>query len=319
MMRAAIRAKYGPPEVLSIGKVETPTPGDADVLVRVRAATANRSDYHVLTGRPFLMRLFTGLLRPKRRSTGTDFAGEIEAVGPNVTTFKVGDRVIGFGGPFGVGSHAQYVTIRETRGIVAMPESLDFVQAASCIEGPAYAAGVFMRHKVEAGQKALVNGATGAIGSAYVQLFSHFGVWVTAVCRQEHFQLIRSLGAAKCIDYENEDFTADGDRYDYVFDTVGNSSFPTCKRLLKPSGVYAGNNPWDLLWALLTFRSKGKRVLLEPPPNVKATLQFVNSVVAEGGLRPVIDRTYPLERVIEAFRYVASGAKVGAVVIALDA
>ena len=317
-MRAAIRSKYGPPEVLTVAEVAKPAPADNEVLVRVHAATVNRSDYHVLTGRPLVMRPFTGLLRPKRRSTGTDFAGEIEAVGSQVKMFEIGDRVIGFGGPFGIGSHAQHAVIAETRGIVAMPESLDYMQAASCIEGPAYAAGIFMRRKVLAGEKALVNGATGAIGSAYVQLFRHFGVDVTAVCRQQHFELVRSLGARKCIDYEKEDFTEDGDQYDYVFDTVGNSSFSRCKRLLTPRGIYAGNNPRDLFWALLTLRSKGKRVLLEPPPNIKAVLQFISGVIAGGGLRPVIDRTYPLDDIADAFRYVATGNKVGAVVIAID-
>ena len=303
---------------MTIAEVAKPVPADDEVLIKVHAATANRSDYHVLTGRPLVMRIFTGLLRPRRRSTGTDFAGEVEAVGPQVKTFEVGDRVIGFGGPFGIGSHAQYVVVPEARGIVAMPGRLDYLQAASCIEGPAYAAGVFMPRKVEAGKKALINGATGAIGSAYVQLFRHFGVDVTAVCRQQHFDLVRSLGARKCIDYEKEDFTEDGGQYDYVFDTVGNSSFSKCKRLLAPSGIYAGNNPRDLLWALLTLRSKGKRVLLERPPNIKAVLQFVCEVIADGGLQPVIDRTYPLEGIAEAFRYVASGNKVGAVVITIE-
>ena len=317
-MRAAVRSKYGRPDVLSIAEIERPTPEHDEVLVKVHAATVNRSDCHVLEGRPFMMRLFTGLLKPKHRSTGTDFAGEVEAVGRRVKAFKVGDRVIGFGGPFGAGSHAQYVSFPESKGIVAMPENFDFVQAASCIEGPAYAAGNFMRQKPRAGEKALVNGATGAIGSSYVQLFKHFGVQVTAVCRQKHFELIRSLGAERCVDYEKEDFTDDHEQYDYVFDTVGNSSFTRCRHLLNSRGVYAGNNPRDLLWAALTFRSKGKRVLLAPPPNIKGVLRFLGRIIDEGGLRPVVDRVYRLEDIVPAFQYAASGDKVGAVVITMD-
>lgn len=318
-MRAAIRSKYGPPDILTIADVDRPTPAGDEISIKVHAATANRSDYHVLTGRPFVMRLFTGLLRPRRRSTGTDFAGKVEAVGPRVRTFKVGDRVVGFGGPFGAGSHAEYVCFPESGGIVAMPKGFDYLQAAACIEGPAYASGIFMRGKVKAGENALVNGATGAIGSAYLQLFRHFGVHVTAVCRQEHFDLVRSLGAERCIDYNTEDFTLDDEQYDYVLDTVGNSSFTRCKRLLKSTGIYAGNTARDLLWAILTFRSKGKRVLLAPPPSINAVLQFVSRIIADGGLQPVIDRTYRLEDIAEAFRYVAAGDKVGAVVIEMDA
>src|SRR4026209_712685 len=180
-MKAAIRVKYGPPkEVLSIQEIDKPTPKDDEVLIKVYAASANRTDYHVLTGEPNFMRLFTGLSKPRLTITGSDFAGQVEAIGPSVKTFNVGDKVMGFGGVFCIGSHTEYITFPETKGIVQMPDNITYEQAAACLEGTYYAAAGINYLKPIAGQKALVYGATGAMGSADVQFFKYYGLYVTA-------------------------------------------------------------------------------------------------------------------------------------------
>jgi NADPH:quinone reductase-like Zn-dependent oxidoreductase len=314
-MMAAVRSAYGSPDVLRIREIETPVPGDGDLLIRVCASTANRTDLHVLTGRPRIMRLFTGLSRPRQPSTGSVFAGRVEAVGSAVESFAVGADVMGFGGPAGMGAHAEYLVFPERKGVVGMPANLDYQQAAACIEGACYAYAGFPYLKPRPGQTALVIGATGAIGTAYLQLFRIHGVHTTAVCHRDHFGLVASLGATRFIDYTTEDFRRAEDRYDFIFDTVGTTSFPECKPLLTDRGIYAGNNPRDILWALATFRSKGKRVLLAPPPDMKACLVGIRNWLESGEFVPVIDRTYPLDEIVDAFRYVATGQKIGNVVI----
>jgi len=317
-MKAAFRSKYGPPKVLSIKELEIPTPKDNEVLIRVYAASVNRTDYHVLTGRPFIMRLFTGLFKPKLVVTGSDFAGQIEATGPAVTIFKVGDKVMGFGGVFGIGSHAQYVTVPETKRIVLMPGNITYVQAATFLEGAYYAATGIIQLKPSAGQKALVYGATGAIGSAYVQFLKYYNVYVTAVCGGENSELVRSWGADKIIDYKTQDFTKDNEQYDFVFDAVGKSSFVKCKSLLKKNGIYSSSGGMEnLFWLLVTPLLGGKKVLLFK--ETRQTLSFIKELVENGVLKPVIDRIYPLDKITEAFTYVATGQKIGNVIITMDA
>ncbi len=317
-MKAAVRSAYGSPDVLRVAEIATPSPRDNELLIRVCASTANRSDLHVLTGRPFFMRFFTGLLAPRQPSTGTVFAGRIEAVGPDVQSFAVGQKVMGFGGVFGMGAHAEYLAFPENKGVVGMPANLDYAQAAACIEGAYYAYSDFPRLKPQPGQSALIVGATGAIGTAFVQLFSIHGVHTTAVCHRDHFDLVRTLGAEGLIDYTTEDFTQVAERYDFIFDTVGTTSFPRCRPLLREKGVYAGNNPRDLIWALRTIRSKGKKVLLTPPSDVKTCLLAIRELIEARKFVPVIDRTWPLDGIADAFRYVATGMKIGNVVIQLE-
>ena len=265
-MKAATRSKYGSGEVLSIQEIDKPTPTGNEVLIRVYAASANRSDYHVLTGKPLLMRLFTGLFKPKQAVTGSDFAGQVEATGPAVKSFKAGDKVMGFGGVFGIGSHAQYITFPETKGIVLMPGNITYNQAAACLEGAYYAATGITQLKPSAGQKALVYGATGAIGSSNVQILKYYGVYVTAVCGGENRELVRSLGADKIIDYKTEDFTKDKEQYDFVFDAVGKSSFTKCKPLLTKNGIYTSSGGLEnLLWALITPLLGGKKSFIPRP------------------------------------------------------
>jgi NADPH:quinone reductase-like Zn-dependent oxidoreductase len=316
-MKAAFRSKYGSPEVLSIKEIDKPTPKYDEVLIRVYAASVNRSDYHVLTGLPFVMRFFTGLFKPKLKVTGSDFAGEVEAIGINVRSFKIGDKVMGFGGGLGTGTHAQYVTFSENKRIVSMPGNITYEQAAACLEGAYYAVIGINQIKPSAGQKALVYGATGAIGSAHVQFLKYYGVYVTAVCGGENRELVRSWGADKIIDYKTEDFTKDKEQYDFVFDSVGKSTFLKCKHLLKKNGFYApSGGAVNLFWLLVAPLLGSKKVLFIK--DNKSNLSFIKELIEKGNFKPVVDRIYPLEKIAEAFTYVASGQKIGNVIIKMD-
>ena len=317
-MKAAVRSKYGSSEVLSIKEIDKPAPKDNEVLIKVYAASVSRTDNHVLTGKPFFMRLFTGLFKPKLSVTGSDFAGQVEAVGAGVQSFKVGDKVMGFGGVFCIGSHTQYITFPEKEGIVLIPHNVTYEQAAACLEGAYYAAAVITTLKPSAGQKVMVYGATGAIGSAYIQFLKYYGVYVTAVCGGEDSELVRSLGADKIIDYKTQDFTKDEERYDFIFDAVDKTGFLKCKRLLKKNGIYTSAGGFEyLLWSLITRVSGGKRVLFLPPKDIKGNLGFIKDLIEEGKFRPVIDRIYPIEKIAEAFTYVASAQKKGNVIITI--
>ncbi len=321
-MKAAVRSQYGLPGDLSIKELGIPTPKDNELLIKVHAATVNRSDCHVLSGKPFFMRLFTGEFKPRASIIGTDFAGEIEATGSTVRSFKAGDKIMGFGGVFGFGSHAQYFIVSEKKAIktiILMPPNIPYDEAAACLEGTFYAAAVINPLKLQPGQKALVNGATGAIGSAYVQFLKYYGAEITAVCRAENSELVRSLGANKIIDYTTEDFTKDTERYDIVFDAVGKSSFFKCKRILKKRGLYTSSNgAINLLLIMITPLFGGKKVVFPFPKSVTAEHNFIKDLIVKGLFKPVIDRKYPLDNIADAYRYVASGQKIGNVIITMD-
>jgi len=319
-MKAAIRVSYGTPkEVLVIKEIDKPAPKDDEVLIKVHAASANRSDYHVITGKPFIMKLFLGLLKPKSIAIGSDFAGEVEAIGPAVKNFKAGDKVMGFGGVLGIGSLAHYIVLSETKGIVLMPGNITYEQAAACLEGTYYSAAGINHLRPIAGQKALVYGATGAIGSADVQFLKYYGVYVTAVCDGKYSELVRSLGADKVIDYKTQDFTKDDEQYDYVFDAVDKTGFLKCKRLLKKRGIYTSSGGFEYLaWAMITKLTGGKKVLFIVPKDITGNLAFIKKLVEEGKFRPVIDRAYPFDKITEAFTYVGTHQKIGNVIITMD-
>ena len=318
-MKAAVRSGYGSPAILRVEDVERPTPTNDEVLVRVYATTVNRTDCHVLSGRPVMMRLFTGLLRPRVAVTGSDFAGRIEAVGTHVQTFRVGDRVMGFGGVFGSGSHADYLAFPGSKAITIIPDNLTYEQAVACVEGGVYAFNGVSAVNPRRGHTALVNGATGAIGSSMVQLLTYHGVSVTAVCRGEHGALVRSLGAERVIDYRTEDFTKDSRKYDLVLDAVGTSTFGKCRPILKDTGVYTSSGGLqNLFLALTTPLLGGKKVAFPPPRGMRAGLGFVRDLAEQGRFAPVIDRRYPLEKIADAFDYVATGNKVGNVIITVE-
>lgn len=318
-MKAIIRTVYGNPEVLSIQEKDIPVPKDDELLIRVHASTVNRTDAAILSGSPWIIRLFTGLFKPKQAVPGTDFAGEVLAVGKQVTLFKTGDKVWGFDDQ-GLCTHAQYFTLPEKQNIAIIPDSFSYEQAAASAEGAHYAYNFINKVKLSEGQKALVNGATGAIGSAMLQFLKFHGLYVTAVCGTPHTELIKSLGADKVIDYFKEDFTKDEEKYDYVFDAVGKSTFGKCKKLLKPQGIYISSElgpGWqNPMLALITPLLPGaKKVKFPLPVNIKESLAFIGNLAQQGKFKPLIDKKYPMEKIAEAYTYVVSGQKIGNVII----
>ena len=300
-------------------EVEKPAVKDHDVLVRVRATTVNRTDCGLRAAKPWIYRLFLGLRRPRRTILGTEFAGEVEAVGGGVTAFKVGDRVFGFSGT-SFGAHAEYLALPEGRSMLAIiPEGMSFAEAAPGSEGSHYALSSIRAAKVRRGQDVLVYGATGAIGSAAVQLLKQLGANVTAVCATDQVDLVKGLGADRVIDYTAEDFTRDGHRYDVVMDAVGRSSFGRCRRLLKPRGLYLSSDLGPLsqnpLLALVTPLGRGRRVRFPLPRSDPGMMARLKELIESGAFRPVVDRSYPLDQIVEAYRYVETGRKVGNVVV----
>lgn len=317
-MRAAVNTSYGPPDVVRVLDVETPVPGDDDLLVRVHATTVNRTDCGFRAAKPFIVRFFSGLTRPRRTILGNEFAGVVEAVGSAVTSFAPGDRVFGYcEGRFG--AHAEYLTVPEHSSVAALPSNASFVEAAPGTEGSHYALAYIRKAGIGAGDDVLVYGATGAIGSAAVQLLKHLGANVTAVCATDHVGVVEGLGADRVIDYTAEDFTADDQRYDVVFDAVGKRSFGECKRLLKPQGIYCstdlGPRSQNPMLALVTPLLRGKRVQFPVPSHDQEMIRYLGGLIESGAFRPVIDRQYPLDEIVEAYRYVETGQKVGNVVI----
>ena len=316
-----MHTRYGPPEVVRVVDVPTPVANNNEVLVKVRATTVNRTDCGFRGAKPFFIRAFTGLLRPRVTILGNEFAGDVDAIGPAVTSFAVGDRVFGYDDSRW-GAHAQYLTIREDASLALIPANLTYSQAAPATEGSHYALADIRKANIRAGQSVLVNGATGAIGSAAVQLLASDGVHVTAVCDTAHLELVRGLGAERVIDRTAEDFTQDQQRYDVVFDAVGKSSFGRCRRLLKPHGVYMstdlgprGQNPF---LSLVTPLLPGKSVLFPLPRHNQAMMNYFKDLMESGLFRPIVDRSYPLTEIVEAYRYVETGQKIGNVVITVE-
>ncbi len=321
-MRAVVHDRYGPPDVLRLEDVDRPAPEPDEVLVRIRATTVTRSDAHLRAGTPFVARFQSGLRRPKRRILGHELAGEIESVGADVTEFEVGDRVFG-ALPYlalRTGAHAEYMCIPTSWPLAPIPEGLSFEQAAAVADGALLALNAYRPVGGLEGTDVLVYGASGSIGTAGVQLARHFCAHVTAVCNTKNVELVRSLGADDVIDYLQEDFTRNGKTYDVIFDAVGKHSFRRCKSSLKPGGVYLPTDGFRniILW-LLHKRVGDKKVVFELPPRYrKQDVLFLKGLLEAGEYRPVIDRTYPLEDVVDATRYVETQQKTGNVVLTVD-
>ena len=320
-MKAAVCTRYGPPEVVVISEVEKSATGDNGLLVKVHATTVNRTDCAYRAAKPFFMRFLTGLVRPRSTILGTEFAGVVEAVGSGVTSFGVGDKVFGYNeGPFG--AHAEYMSIPEDGSVATMPANVTYQEAAPSTEGSHYALAQIRAAKIHSGQDVLVYGATGAIGSAAVQLLKSLGANVTAVCDTSHLELVRGLGADRVIDYTTEDFTKDEQKYDVVLDSVGKSSFSQCKRLLKPGGIYISSELGPLaqnpFLALIAPLHSGKKVMFPIPKHDQLMVEYLKKLIESGEFKPVIDRTYPLDQIVEAYRYVETGQKTGNVVISLE-
>ena len=322
-MKAAVREGYGPPEVVQVSEVPTPDVGEHDVLVRVHATTVNRTDCGFRSGKPFFARFITGFPGPRHPILGGEFAGVVEAVGGAVSVFAVGERVFGYSEP-ALGAHAEYLAIAEDGPIATMPEHADFTSIAAATEASHYAVGLIRAARLRRGDPVLVYGATGAIGTAAVQFLAHLGADVTAVCGPEHLELVRGLGARRVIDRTATDFTRDDQTNRAVLDAVGKSSFAACRRLLDPHGAYLstdlgpmGQNP---LLSLATAWSPGRRASIPiPPRRDQAQIRRFKGLIEARAFAPVVDRTYPLDDIVEAYRYVETGQKVGNVVISVAA
>ena len=324
-MKAIVYEKYGPPDILQLKEVEKPIPKDNEVLVRIYATTVNRTDCATIRAKPFFARLFTGMFKPKKQIPGTEFAGKIEEIGKNVKSLKVGDKVFGFDDQ-GSGSHAQYMTLSEDKALTTIPRNITYEQAAASTEGAHYAYNFIKKVNIISGQKILVNGATGAIGSAAVQLLKYFDVNVTAVCNTENIELVKSLGANKVIDYTKEDFTKDEEKYNFVFDAVGKSSFAKCKPLLQSGGIYissdlgymAQNVFLPLITPIIKPMIGNKKTVFPIPTDIRGSILLIKKLIEQGKFKTVIDRKYPLEQIVEAYKYVETGQKTGNVVITVE-
>lgn len=317
-MKAIVYTKYGQPEVAKLTEVPKPIPKDNEVLVKVYASTVNRTDSGFRSAEYFISRFWSGLLRPKYQILGCEFAGIIEEIGQSVTMFKKGDYVFGYNDKT-FGGHGEYLTIAETNALTTMPEDISFEKAAALTEGAHYALVDIRAAKVRRGQNVLVYGATGAIGSAAVQLLKHFGATVTAVCNTKNVDLLKTLGADTVIDYQTQDFTKTENKFEFIFDAVGKSSYGQCKPLLTEKGIYIstelGKNAENILFAITTPLWGGKKLLFPIPSITKLDVIFLKELVQKGEYKPVIDRQYNLEQIVEAYKYVESGQKTGNVVI----
>ena len=324
-MKAAVYSSYGPPDVVQIRDVEEPVPKDNEVLIKVRAASVNPFDWHFLRGTPYFVRIMAGLHKPKVTGLGVDVAGQVEAVGRNVRQFKLGDEVFGSCR----GAFAEYACTSES-ALVMKPANVTFEQAAS-VPLAAYTALQGLRDKgqIKPEQKVLINGAAGGVGTFAVQIAKSFGADVTGVCSTRNVEMVRSIGAGQAIDYTQEDFTRSRQRYDLIFDCIGNHSFLACRRALNPRGIYigcGGGGP-DVRWmigpmarmitelVLSRFVSQNMAGLLARPN--KEDLSIMHDLLEAGRVTPIIDKSYRLTEVPEAIRHLEEGHARGKVVITL--
>lgn len=319
-MKAAVYKKYGPPEVVKVVEVERPTPRSNEVLVKVYATTVNRTDCGFRSAEYFISRFFSGLFKPKFGILGNEFAGVIDAVGKDVKLFNVGDKVFGYNDTK-FGAHAEFMTIAETDAITTLPNDVTFEQAAPITEGAHYALCDIRAAKIISGHNVMIYGASGAIGSAAVQLVKYFGAKVTAVCNTQNVEVVKSLGADQVIDYITQDFTKIDQKFDLIFDAVGKSSFGQCRPLLKKHGIYIstelGKNSENIFLALLTPLLNGKKVLFPLPTIKKEDVIVLKKLVELGKYKPLVDRAYHLDYIVDAYKYVETRQKVGNVVITL--
>lgn len=320
-MQAAVYRKYGPPEVVSIEEMPIPEPGVNEILIQVVASTVNRTDAGFRSASYFVSRFWSGLLRPRFPVLGCTFSGIVAEVGAGVNRFSVGDFVFGFNDQK-FGGHAAF-TVQHADGPIAhVPKGIPLDEAAAIPEGANYALVILRAAKVQPGQHVLVYGASGAIGSAAIQLLRAFGAITTAVCPTHFVAKAHTLGVHQVIDYEKEEFTSTHQPYDLVFDAVGKSSFGTCKALLKPQGLYistelgkGSQNVFLTIWGRI-FKNR-KRVLFPIPTFSKEDMEWLAAQVKQGIFYPVVDRRYPLAQIVEAYHYVETGQKVGNVLLVL--
>lgn len=323
-MKAIVFTQYGSPDVLQLKEVEKPTPKDNEVLIKVHAAAMNAGDCYFLRGKPFLVRFDLGLFKPNRHILGSDIAGRVEAVGKNVREFKPGDEVFADISGCGFGGFADYVAVPEN--VLALkPNNLSFEETAAVPMAAVTALkGLRDKGKIQAGQKVLINGASGGVGTFAVQIAKAFGAEVTAVCSTRHVDMMRSLGADHVIDYTQQDFTKSGQQYDLIIAANGYYPIFVYKRLLKPNGTYVATGgamaqifQGLLLGPVLSMTGSKKLGALAAKPDQK-DLTFVAQLLTDGKIRPVIDRCYPLNETPEAFRYLEQGHARGKVIITVE-
>lgn len=324
-MKAIVYHHYGSPDVLECEEIEKPAPGDAEVLIKVRASSVNPMDWHFVRGMPYFVRMMTGLRKPKFTTPGVDVAGEVEAVGRLVTQFKPGDEVFGACSLGARGAFAEYTCVPES-GLVIKPDKVTFEQAASA----PVAAGTALqalrdKGEIRAGQKALINGAAGGVGTFAVQIARSFGAEVTGVCSATNVDMVRSIGAGRVIDYTREDFTRGGDHYDLILDCIGNHSLSACRRVLNPEGKYIGvggaGGRWMIgplarvLAALVLSRFGSRKLIMILSKLRKEDLTLMGELMEAGKVTPVIDRRYRLSEAAEAVQYLEGGHARGKVMI----
>lgn len=330
-MKAIVWTNYGPPDVLQLKEVETPTPEENEVLIKVHAATASTADTEFRKLKlplffAFFLRFYLGFLKPSRVTIlGTEFAGEIVSVGNEVTHYKPGDQVYGYTG-LGMGTYAEYLCLSEKPSALASvmgikPSNLKYEEAAAVPFGGLEALHALRQANIQPGQKVLIVGAGGSIGTYAVQLAKHYGADVTGVDHTVKLDMLHSIGADHVIDYTKEDFTKNGQTYDVIMDTIGKSSFSRSLRSLKEDGTYLNANPglFGGIWMRWASRNSSKRVIPWSAGYSTKNLLAVNELIEAGTIKPVIDQTYPLEQTAEAHRYVDSGRKKGNVVITMEA
>lgn len=321
-MKAIVCTKYGPPEVLHITEVEKPKIKDDEVLIKIHATTVTAGDVKLRSSDfPFMYwlpsRLMFGLTKPKNKIPGCELAGEIVTIGKNVRNFKTGDKVFGYSG-FTFGANAEYISLHEEGVLAKKPINMSFEQAAAVPVGALTALHFLRKSIIQNGQKVLIYGASGSVGTYAIQLAKYFGTEVTALCSTSNLELVRALGANEVIDYTNEDIYKSKKTYDIIFDTVGKSSFSNCKKLLNKDGVYLLSAVWKLsvyfqaIWSNLI---SNKKAILGVANMNKEDLNYIKALIEADKLKAVIDRQYPLDQIVEAHRYVEKGHKKGNVVI----
>jgi NADPH:quinone reductase-like Zn-dependent oxidoreductase len=321
-MKAIVCTQYGSPDVLQLQQVNKPIPRDNEVLVKVHVATATATALGARTGKPVIARLSSGLAKPKNCILGVEFAGEIAAIGKDVTAFSVGDPVFGMTGATTPGAYAEFKYLPEDGAMLPKPDNISYDDAAAIVEGGLTAIN-FLHNKanIQQGQKVLIYGASGSVGTASIQVAKYFGADVTAVCSSANFELVKSIGADSVIDYRKDDFTKNGQQYDIIFDTVGKRSFGDCKGSLTPNGIFmdSGNAATILpmLWTSVFGRKKAilTATYVRPASEIKKDLEILKELIQTGKIQAVIDRRYPLEQTAEAHRFVETERKKGNVVI----
>ncbi len=320
-MKAIIYEQYGPPEVLQVKEIDQPVPTDNDVLIKQHATSVNSGDWRLRIPDPFLARLMNGLTRPKKFPIlGTIVAGEVESIGKDVTRFQKGDQVFGSTG-IAMGTYAEYVCLSEDGVLAPKPANMSFEEAATVPFGALTALHFLRKGNVRSGQKVLVYGASGAVGTAAVQIAKSLGTEVTGVCSTTNLELVKSLGADKVIDYTTEDFSTIGDIYDAIFDTVGKSPFSWCVRSLKKDGYYLRGvhmSPAPILRGIWTQLTSSKKVVGGMADETLEDLLFLKELIEKGEFKPVIDKIFPMEQIVEAHAYAEKGHKKGNVVIIME-